>query len=120
MSSRTAAMPAAAQASSSRAPGAPETPIAPRSEPPASIIRPPPTAATPGRLRMPLCGRPGCVISASSVVFVRNETAVQGLGACHVRRVRAGEPIAQYDLHDAHAIGDRDGDLEAVRAATCE
>src|SRR5437763_566303 len=54
-----AAMPAAAQASSSRAPGAPETPIAPRSEPPASIIRPPPTAATPGRLRMPLCGRPG-------------------------------------------------------------
>src|SRR6185503_5903658 len=48
ISSRIAAIPAAAHASSSRPPGAPETPIAPRSVPPASIIRPPPTAATPG------------------------------------------------------------------------
>ena len=42
-------------ASSSRAP-APRTPIAPRSDPPASIIIPPPTAATPGRWRMPSPG----------------------------------------------------------------
>src|SRR6185503_12347075 len=79
MSSRIAAMPASAHASSSRPPGAPDTPIAPSSEPPASIFTPPPTAATPGRLRMPLCGRPGWVASASSVVLVRKLAAVYAL-----------------------------------------
>src|SRR5262247_3177072 len=44
-----AAMPAPAQPSSSLPPGAPDTPIPPRIEPPASINRPPPTATTPGR-----------------------------------------------------------------------
>ena len=34
------------------------------------------TAATPGRLRMPLAGLPGCVASASSLVFVRKLAAV--------------------------------------------
>src|SRR5687768_2107644 len=76
ISSRIAAIPAAAHASSSRPPGAPDTPIAPSSEPPASIMRPPPTAATPGRWRMPLAGRPGCDASASSVVLVRKLAAV--------------------------------------------
>jgi hypothetical protein len=54
-----ASTPALAQASSAAPPGAPDTPMAPTSEPPDSTIRPPPIITTPGKLRMPACIMPG-------------------------------------------------------------
>ena len=74
-----AAIPAFAHASSASPPGAPETPMPPTSEPLARIMRPPPSAATFGNWRTPLCGLPACVAAASSDVSVRKLTAVAAL-----------------------------------------
>ena len=59
-----AAMPALAQTSSASPPGAPDTPMAPTSEPADSIGQPPPMATTPGSWRMPDDGWPACVTRA--------------------------------------------------------
>ena len=88
--------------------GAPDTPMAPMSTPRARTMRPPPTATTCGSSRMPLATRPACVAAASSVVSVRNETAVQALPDRGRHRVRAGERIAQQRERVARAIDDRD------------
>ena len=72
-------MPALAQASSASPPGAPETPTAPSSEPPASTVNPPPMMTAPGRLRIPACIIPGWLMAISSVVLVRKLAAVHAL-----------------------------------------
>jgi Major Facilitator Superfamily len=54
-----ASRPALAQASSASPPGAPDTPTAPTSEPPASTVSPPPIMTAPGKFRMPACIMPG-------------------------------------------------------------
>ena len=51
----------------------------PRMLPPASIGTPPPSATTWGRLRRPLDGLPGWLISARPVVLLRKLTAVHAL-----------------------------------------
>ena len=83
----------------------------PTNEPLARITSPPPMATTFGSSRMPLCGRPGCVIAASSVVSVRKLTAVAALPIAVVDRVRAREVVAQKCERPPAAVdhGDRHG-----------
>ena len=110
-------MPASAQASSSRPPGAPETPIAPSSEPPASIFSPPPTAATPGPVADAALRAPGLRgVGELGGVGAEARRGI-GLGDRHVGRVRPGEAVAQQHLHHAHAVDDRDRRLVAAGAA---
>ncbi len=59
MASAMAFSPALAHCSSASPPGAPETAIAPRLLPPASITRPPPAARKRGNALRPLIGFPG-------------------------------------------------------------
>src|SRR5205823_4201873 len=73
ISSAIAAMPAAAHAWSASPPGAPDTPIPPRVDPPASIIMPPPIATNRGTLRSPDIDSPGRVRRSRSRVCVRKE-----------------------------------------------
>src|SRR5215218_7806398 len=72
-----AAIPALAQASSASPPGAPETPIAPTSEPPASTTSPPPMTTTPGRWRIPACIMPGWLMVKRLLVLLRKEASVE-------------------------------------------
>ena len=74
-------MPAAAHTSSAAPPGAPETPMPPRIDPPASITRPPPTATMRGKCRMPDIASPDRDAFSISPVLVRNETADHALFA---------------------------------------
>ena len=73
-----ALMPAAAQASSASPLGAPETPMAPTSEPPASIGSAPPMASTRGWLRRPLIGMPACVSLAITEVATLKQWIQEG------------------------------------------
>ena len=60
-------------------PGAPDTPMAPNTLPPASIGRPPPMATTCDIARMPLIGLPAWVSAARSAVGILKLAAVQAL-----------------------------------------
>ena len=72
---RPASIPALAHASSASPPGAPDAPMAPSSDPPASTVRPPPMSST-GKVADPACIIPGWLIELSSLVLVRKEAAV--------------------------------------------
>ena len=81
---------------------------------------PPPIATTFGSSRMPLCGRPASEEAASSVVSVRNESAVAGLVDRGPHRVRTGEAVAKQHQRVTAAIDDRHGGGVALLVASGE